>query len=198
MAQMIVDQLTEQTSLALLEAALAEEDPAFDAEPETLARHELLQRGLRGHAGLVRIEAALNVPVIGLGASAAAYYPAVGERLGTRMILPEHAAVANAIGAVVGRVTMRESGTVTSPAEGRFRVYLADGPLDFTDQTDALGTLEATLRDKAEAAARAAGVVDVQIDVQRDIRHAEVESRKVFIEALLTVEATGRPRVASA
>ena len=48
------------------------------------------------------------------------------------------------------------------------------------------------------AAARAAGVVDVQIDVQRDIRHAEVESRKVFIEALLTVEATGRPRVASA
>jgi hypothetical protein len=106
--------------------------------------------------------------------------------------------VANAIGAVVGRVTMRESGTVTSPAEGRFRVYLADGPQDFTDQTQALGTLEASLRDKAEAAARAAGVVDVQIDVQRDIRHAEVESRKVFIEALLTVEATGRPRVASA
>ncbi|WP_386172464.1 hydantoinase/oxoprolinase N-terminal domain-containing protein [Sulfitobacter sp. R86518] len=198
MAQIIVDQLTEQTALAMLEAALAEEEPAFDTDPETLARHELLQRGLRGHAGLVRIEAALNVPVIGLGASAAAYYPAVGERLGTQMILPEHAAVANAIGAVVGRVTMRESGTVTSPAEGRFRVYLADGPQDFTDQTQALSTLEATLRDKAEAAARAAGVVDVQIDVQRDIRHAEVESRKVFIEALLTVEATGRPRVASA
>lgn len=196
MAQMIVDQLTEQTSLALLEAALAEEDPAFDAEPETLARHELLQRGLRGHAGLVRIEAALNVPVIGLGASAAAYYPAVGERLGTQMILPEHAAVANAIGAVVGRVTMRESGTVTSPAEGRFRVHLTDGPQDFTDQTQALNTLENTLREKAETAARAAGVIDMQTETQREIRYAEVESRKVFIEAVLTVEATGRPRVA--
>jgi N-methylhydantoinase A/oxoprolinase/acetone carboxylase beta subunit len=58
MAQIIVDQLTEQTALAMLEAALAEEEPAFDTEPETLARHELLQRGLRGHAGLVRIERA--------------------------------------------------------------------------------------------------------------------------------------------
>ena len=196
MAQRVVDQLTQQTALALLETAFAEEEPEFPGSPEVLARHVLLQRGLKGHRGLLRIDAALNLPVIGLGASAPAYYPAVGVALGSEMILPEHAGVANAIGAVVGRVTMRESGTVTSPSEGKFRLHLASGPQDFGDQESALAALEAVLRDKAKADAQAAGAADIQVSAVRDIRTAGIESREVFIEAVITVEATGRPRVA--
>ena len=37
------------------------------------------------------------------------------------MVLSEHAGVANAIGAVVGRVTFRKSATITSPSEGLYR-----------------------------------------------------------------------------
>ena len=196
MAQIIIDRLTYQTALALLETAFAEEDPGFDLAPEVLATHVLLQRGLKGHRGLLRIDAALNLPVIGLGASAPAYYPAVGKALGARMILPEHAGVANAIGAVVGRVTMRESGTISSPSEGRYRVHLLTGPQDFTDEKSALDMLEKTLREKSVADAQAAGAADIQVSVIRDIQTAGVEGREVFIEAVLTVEATGRPRVA--
>ncbi len=196
MAQIIIDRLTYQTALALLETAFAEEDPGFDLAPEVLATHVLLQRGLKGHRGLLRIDAALNLPVIGLGASAPAYYPAVGKALGARMILPEHAGVANAIGAVVGRVTMRESGTISSPSEGRYRVHLLTGPQDFTDEKSALDMLEKTLREKSVADAQAAGAADIQVSVVRDIQTAGVEGREVFIEAVLTVEATGRPRVA--
>jgi N-methylhydantoinase A/oxoprolinase/acetone carboxylase beta subunit len=196
MARMIVDQVTAQTQTALLETAFAEEADPFDDTPERLARHELMQRGLSGQPGLVRVETGLNVPVIGLGASAATYYPAVGARLNTQMILPEHAGVANAIGAVVGRVTMRETGTVTSPSEGKYRVHLADGPVDFGDQTSALARLEEALQRAALAQATDAGAADIQIRVSRDIRTAGVEAREVFVEATVTVEATGRPRVA--
>ncbi|MGC1497719.1 MAG: hydantoinase/oxoprolinase family protein [Sulfitobacter sp.] len=195
-AEMVIDQLTHQTALALLETAFAEESPEFDLPPEVLARHVLMQRGMKNHRGLVKLETGLNVPVIGLGASAPSYYPAVGEVLGSEMILPEHAGVANAIGAVVGRVTMRQSGTVTSPSEGKFRVHLLSGPRDFGDQTTAMDMLETTLRDIAESDAREAGAADIQVSVTRDIRTAGVESREVFIEATITVEATGRPRVA--
>jgi N-methylhydantoinase A/oxoprolinase/acetone carboxylase beta subunit len=195
-AQMIIDQLTHQTALALLETAFAEEDPGFDVAPDILARHVLMQRGMSGHQGLVRLNTGLAVDVVGLGASAPSYYPAVGERLCTRMILPEHAGVANAIGAVVGRVTMRESGTVTSPSEGKYRVHLADGPKDFGDQDSALALLETVLRDAAQAQALEAGAQDIQITVSRDIRTAGVEAREVFVEATVTVEAAGRPRVA--
>ncbi|MEP5804891.1 MAG: hydantoinase/oxoprolinase family protein [Roseobacter sp.] len=196
MAHMIVDQLTRQTNLALLETVFAEEHPTFDATPAELARHVLLHRGLEGHRGLLRLDAGLNVPVIGLGASAATYYPAVGKALGAKMILPANAGVANAIGAVVGRVTMRRSGTVTSPAEGRYRVYLDAGPTDFGDQKTALDTLEEKLRSEVEADAISAGADDIQFDVSCDVTVAGVEAREVFVEAVVTVEAAGRPGVA--
>ncbi|MEP3673867.1 hydantoinase/oxoprolinase family protein [Sulfitobacter sp.] len=195
LARMIVDQLQHQTALALLEAAFAEEEDGFGEDPAVLARHVLMQRGLGGHAGLVRLDTGLGVPVIGLGASARTYYPAVGTRLGCEMILPEHAGVANAIGAVVGRVTMREAGTVTSPSEGRFRVHLSAGPEDFRDETAALARLEEVLRAAAVGAAQDAGAADIKIDVTRDVRTAGVEGREVFVEAEITVEASGRPRV---
>ncbi|KIN78735.1 hydantoinase/oxoprolinase N-terminal domain-containing protein [Sulfitobacter mediterraneus] len=195
-AEMIIDRLTHQTALALLETAFAEEIPEFDVPPDVLARHVLMQRGMSGHQGLVRLNTGLAVDVVGLGASAPSYYPAVGRRLGTRMILPEHAGVANAIGAVVGRVTMRQSGTVTSPSEGKYRVHLADGPSDFGDQDSALALLETVLRDAAQAQAVEAGAQDIQLTVTRDIRTAGVEAREVFVEATVTVEAAGRPRVA--
>ncbi|MEP1767340.1 MAG: hydantoinase/oxoprolinase family protein [Sulfitobacter sp.] len=195
MAGMIIAQLEEQTALALLETAFAEEGDGFGEDPATLARHVLMQRGLGGHHGLVRIETGLGVPVIGLGASAATYYPTVGKRLGCDMILPTHGGVANAIGAVVGRVTMREAGTVTAPSEGRFRVHLTEGPMDFSDLEAALARLEEVLRSRAMAAAQAAGAEDIQIAVTRDIRVAGVEGREIFVDAEMTVDAAGRPRV---
>ncbi|MES0864750.1 hydantoinase/oxoprolinase family protein [Ruegeria sp. SCPT10] len=197
LAQMIIDQLTEQTSLTLLETAFAEEANDFDLPAKDLARHVLTQRGLAQHRGLLALDAALNVEVVGLGASAPSYYPAVGDRLRCQMVLPEHAGVANAIGAVVGRLTLRRSGTVTSPSEGRYRVHLEDGPRDFGASDEALALLERVLRTETEGAVRDAGADDIRVVVDRDIRTARIEERDVFVEAMLTVEATGRPRVAA-
>nr|WP_321254853.1 hydantoinase/oxoprolinase family protein [uncultured Ruegeria sp.] len=197
LAGMIVDQLTEQTSLTLLETAFAEEGHDFGVPPQDLARHVLTRRGLAGHRGLLSLDTALNVDVVGLGASAPSYYPAVGERLRCRMILPEHTGVANAIGAVVGRLTLRRSGTVTSPAEGRYRVHLDSGPQDFAASDQALALLEAVLKEKAESAVREAGAEDIRVIVDRDIKTARIEAQDVFVEALVTVEASGRPRVAT-
>lgn len=193
MAQMIIDQVTQQTEVTLLQAALAE-----DGLNEDLATHVLMQKGLGAHRGALKIKAGLNVPVVALGASAGSYYPAVGERLGCDLILPTDAGVANAIGAVVGRVTMRQSGTITAPSEGRFRVHLESGPEDFAEESLALLRLENVLRDAATAAALAAGSDDIEVVVDRDIRTAQTEEREVFVEATVTVEVSGRPRVAIA
>ncbi|MDZ7710240.1 MAG: hydantoinase/oxoprolinase family protein [Roseovarius sp.] len=196
LAGMIVARLEHQTALALLEVGFAEEEEAFGLPPEVLAGHVLMQRGLGPHRGLVRIESGLNVPVVGLGASAASYYGAVGLRLGCEMILPEHGGVANAIGAVVGRVVIRRAGTVTAPAEGRYRAHLESGPVDFPDPEAAMAALEAALGAEARAAAEAAGAVDVQVTARREVKEAEAEGRRVFLEAGIVVEAGGRPRVA--
>ena len=196
LAQAIVDQLTAQTVACLLEAAFGE-DAAFAAEsPEGLARHPLLKAGLDRHRGVMELTARLGVPVIGLGASAPSYYGAVGERLGCKMILPDHAGVANAIGAVVGQISQRATGVVTSPGEGQFVAHFATGFTKFTDRDAALAAMEAALIAEAITRARTAGAEDVRIMTTRDIRQATVEGRTMFIEATLTATASGRPRVA--
>jgi N-methylhydantoinase A/oxoprolinase/acetone carboxylase beta subunit len=196
MARVIVDQLTRQTELALLETACDGEETPFGLPPAQLAQHVLMQRGLDGHRGLLALNAGLNVPVIGLGASASTYYPAVGARLGCEMILSRHAGVANAIGAVVGRVTLRKTGVVTSPSEGCFRVHFETGPQDLADAETAMAVLEDHLRGAVTEAALTAGAGDIQITSQRDIRRAQSQAREVFLEATILVEASGRPRIA--
>ena len=196
LAQGIVDQLTAQTVDCLLEAAFGE-DAAFAGENvDGLARHVLVKAGLSGHKGVVDLTMRLGVPVIGLGASAPSYYGAVGERLGCKMILPDYAGVANAIGAVVGQVSQRATGLVTSPTEGRFVAHFTSGLVKYTDRDAALVAMEAALIAEATTRARAAGAEDLRIATTRDIREATVEGRAMFIEATLTATASGRPRVA--
>ena len=195
LAQAVIDQLTTQTVECLLEAAF-DEDGGFDEQAEGLARHPLTTAGLNRHRGVVEVTLRLGVPVIGLGASAPSYYGAVGERLGCEMILPEHAGVANAIGAVVGQVSQRAQGLVSSPGEGRFTAHLPDGLQTFTSRDSALEALETALVAEATARAQAAGAADLRVTATRDIREAQVEGNPMFIEATVTVTASGRPRVA--
>ncbi len=196
MARAVVAQLTDQTVDCLLEAAFAGDGRDWGMAPGELARHPLTQAGLDGHQGVVRVGLGLGVPVIGLGASAGTYYGAVGTRLGARMILPGHADVANAIGAVVGQVAMVATGTVTSGGPGVFVAHLAAGPRRFDARDAALAALEAALAEDARARARAAGVEEIRLSVAREIDEVAVENQPMFIEARLRVTAQGRPRIA--
>lgn len=196
MAQIVIDQLTHQTALAILETAFAEDAYNFELSPQELANHIMTTRGLARHRGLLRIDLAIDVPVVGLGASAPSYYPAVGEKLGCPMVLSEHAGVANAIGAVVGRVTFRKSATITSPSEGLYRVHFGEKPHDFAQSEDALAFIKDALYQAALSDAKDAGAEQIEVSVEQDIKLADIENRKVFVEATVTATAKGRPRVA--
>lgn len=196
LAAMIIAQLRAQTVDALLETAFGEDGESFGTDPERFATHILTRRGLDHHSGLVRLTASLGVPVVGLGASAATYYPPVGIRLGCDMLLPEHGGVANAIGAVVGRITMRRTATVTAPAEGRYRAHLDTGPEDFPTPEEAMRHVEEVLSAITTAEARQAGSADIDLRLGRDIRTAHTEGREIFVEATITAEASGRAPVA--
>lgn len=192
LAQMIVDQLTAQTVDCLLDAAFAEDDRDWDADPNALTKHPLTKAGLDQHRGVIETTLKLGVPIIGLGASASTYYGAVGDRLNTRMILPEHAGVANAIGAVVGQVSVHETGSVTSGGLGNF-VTLGD---TFAAKDAALTALETHLSKTAKMKAKEAGVEEIRMTTHRDINEVTIEGQSMFIEATIKVTAQGRPRIA--
>ena len=197
LALAIIDQLQSQTVDCLLEAAFFEDRRDWgNNSPETLARHPVMLAALDGHKDVVQISATLGVPVIGVGASAPSYYGAVGERLGVRMVLPEHAGVANAIGAVVGQIAMHAEGSVTSPGPGRFVVHLPTGPETFSDRGTALAALQAALTEEALQKAGRAGIEEIRLTSEQNLSEVEIEGQTIFIEARLKVTAHGRPRIA--
>ena len=196
LAQMIIDQVTAQTVDCLLDAAFAEDGRGWEAAPGDLTQHALTRAGLDQHSDVIQTSLKLGVPVIGLGASAASYYGTVGDRLRTKMILPSHGGVANAIGAVVGQVAMRASGTVDSTGAGIFTVLLEQGPQVFQDENAAIAALESHLTQIATEKARAAAVDDILVTVDKQIDTATIEGQQMFISATLDVTAQGRPRIA--
>ena len=195
MAERIVCQLTEQTSSSILEMAFSEEKVDFGDKPDVLAKHPLTQLGLVGYSDLIKVNVGISKKIIGLGASALTYYPAVGAELNCEVILPEYAGVANAIGAVVGKIVMRESGVISSPSEGKYLVHLDGKPVNFTSEAKALKVLEEKLTEKSIQKAKEAGAENVSVNIDREIKTANIENRAVFVEANVLVEASGRPRI---
>jgi N-methylhydantoinase A/oxoprolinase/acetone carboxylase beta subunit len=195
MAQRIVFQLTEQTSCSILEMAFSEEKIDFGNMPGVLAQHPLTRIGLEGHRDLIKIDVGINKKVIGLGASAPTYYPAVGDKLNCEVILPEYAGVANAIGAVVGKIVMRETGVISSPSEGKYLAHLDGKPINFNNEAEALQVLEEKLTEKSIKKAKEAGAENVTVNIDSEVKTANIENRTVFVEANILVEASGRPRI---
>ncbi len=195
MAERIVCQLTDQTSSSILEMAFSEEKVDFGDKPDVLAKHPLIQFGLAGYSDLIKVNVGISKKIIGLGASAPTYYPAVGAELNCEVILPEYAGVANAIGAVVGKIIMRESGVISSPSEGKYLVHLDGKPVNFISEAKALKVLEEKLTEKSIQKAKEAGAENVSVNIDREIKTANIENRSVFVEASVLVEASGRPRI---
>ncbi len=190
-ARAVVERLVRRSADLVLEAALVE-----DGLPEGLAASPLAAAALEGRRGLVAPALPLTVPLVGLGASAATYYPAVAAKLGADARIPAHAEVANAVGAVVGGVRIRRRGSVTVPADGVYRAHLPDGPRDFPSAEAAEAALLAALSAAAEAEARAAGAEAPEPHHRIARKVVTIEGRETYVEAEIAVTATGRPRLA--
>ncbi len=193
LAQRVFDTVVHRSADTLLDAAFA----ADGRSAPDLSGHELVQSALRGAAegAMVDIRLALRTPIVALGASASTYYPAVAERLGAPLDVPGDADVANALGAVVGQVRVTASATINRLEDGPFRVHLPDRTLDFVTLEDAAESAEIVLRDLATAQATEAGAATVETALDRADNVVELDGESFFVEASLTVTATGRPRL---
>ena len=140
----------------------------------------------------------LDRPVIGLGAPAPAYYPAVSARLGTRAVVPEHAGVANAVGAVVGGIRVQATGTIATPDDGLYRVFAGASPRDFPDLETATAHARSVLEAQARKGAVDAGAGEVDMSVEQRDDVVVVEGRETLVERTVTAVASGRPRFAAA
>ena len=191
-AQWVVDTLQRTSAETLLEAALSRD--GFEAT--SLSAHPLVASSLDARHGVVDIAVRLTVPVIGLGASASLYYPKVADLLRTDAFIPADADVANAIGAVVGRVRVHADVYVSQPERGRFRVHHPESTSDVFEQCQAITLAHEIARREAMQHALDAGADGAEIVVTEHLNIAHIEGEEFLVDGTVTASASGRPRVA--
>ncbi len=131
----------------------------------------------------------LKLPLVGIGAPARVFLPAVAEMLGAQIIFPEHYQVANAVGTVVGSIFIRHEADIAPHAEGGkvtgYVAHAANRRQRFAGRSEAIEFARQALCEQAEAEARAAGAVDPALEV--DV----IEGVEGF--ARVVVSAVGKP-----
>jgi N-methylhydantoinase A/oxoprolinase/acetone carboxylase beta subunit len=200
-ADMVLKCLTVQSALALMDSAFAYDGLGENvASKNTILEKLIIDTTSSHHDGIhnssiVSTSMKLEFPIIALGASAACHYPPVAAAIGAKLIVPEDADVAGAVGAAAGRIRQRAVITVTQPSENIFRVHLLDGPKDFSAMDTALDFAEDIARAEAQAKAEAAGGRGIVVEAERQVNTAGLKPDKdIFVEATITGIATATAR----
>jgi N-methylhydantoinase A/oxoprolinase/acetone carboxylase beta subunit len=197
----IVEGVSRRATSALVSKVLSDEShqPNWEGEPTAAL---LLDHLLGDHqAGDLAFRATLRRPVVAIGAPVAAYMPRVAETLQTELVIPPHAQVANAVGAVAGGVVQRRRVLITPLGDGEtFRVHLPDGIMDFRGLEEAVAYARQEMVSWVTSLAHHAGASHVEVQVDRHDRDVPVKSGwgdRLYLGTELVFTAAGRPSPAA-
>ncbi len=201
----VIDGVGDRVSKALVTKVLGDEGmlPDWEREPSAEA---LLERALGDKPDSdLSCEMRLRQPLVAIGAPVEAYMPRVADQLGTELIIPRHAEVANAVGAVTGSVVQQIRVTI-QPLDGdTFRLHLPDGIRDFSTLAESVRYAEETMTERVEVMAREAGGStgdiaqapgQVEVRTEREDKTAPVRGDRIYLGTEMTFTAVGRPGLA--
>ena len=158
---------------------------------------ELLERMLSGGNADMKLTMKLETPLVGLGAPAGLFLETVASALGTDLVIPEHADVANAVGAVTSSVHVEKRGSIVPDSRGTFLLEGVEGDLRFGSFDEAETYLRVYLDREVKALAEAAGTMnrDVVMEVG-DRVGTTADGAEVFLGRALVASVTGEPAIA--
>jgi N-methylhydantoinase A/oxoprolinase/acetone carboxylase beta subunit len=197
----VVEGVSNRATQALVSKILSDEAHLPDWEHEPTAAL-LLERAMSDRRDSdLAFALTLRLPLVAIGAPVEAYMPRVADTLRTRLIIPPHAEVANAVGAVAGSVVQRQR-VIIEPveAEDTLRLHLPQGLRDFHDLEQAVAWAQQQMIPWLEAQARQAGAAQVKVEMTR--QDARVAARAgwgdhIYIGTELIFTAVGRPSPAA-
>ncbi len=136
-----------------------------------------------------------SLPLIGIGASTHLFLPDVAEALGTDYVIPDHAAVANALGAAVSNISAVVSAEVR-PEEGGFWIHTPRQRLFEEDQEEAFHMAERFVMEEARQEAIRRGVRgEITVSCSRQpitaMIGAEAHWKEVCLATIVSATATG-------
>ena len=194
----VVRNVSVKLAAAVITKAIQDEGVTAHWEKEPTAR-VFLDRALDDdREKQIGCKITLHQPIVALGAPVEAYMPAAAQKLNTKLLIPEHAEVANAIGAVSGGVIQRHKLYIRPLDSGlTFRLHLPEGSKDFIDLELAVDHAKDYMLPRAKELAQQAGAYQVEIKMDRRDNRAKVRGyHEVYLGTELIFTAVGRPSIA--
>ncbi|MGQ9503263.1 MAG: hydantoinase/oxoprolinase family protein, partial [Anaerolineae bacterium] len=194
----VLRQLTLQAGRAVV-GVVAAEECGVNLETCLPARRLFVDHALsarNGCSSALEVSLMLHHTLVAIGAPVSTYYPPVAERLHTRLCIPPHAPIANAVGAVVGGITQVVRVQIRPLDDETFRVHLPDGIQDFATLEEAVSCATEAAVSLAEKRACAAGAIHVYVQTQRHDEVVNVRGMELFLGSEVIATASGRPRLA--
>jgi len=197
--QQVVAGVSKRVARELVSKALGDEAalPDWEREPSAAA---LLARALGDVPGSdLACQLRLFRPVVAVGAPVEAYLPSTASQLNTELVIPPHAGVANAAGAVVGGVVQQLRVSLRPlSGDGRLRLHLSDGVHDFATVEEGVAYAQQVVPARLGALAQQAGADQVEVQMERIDQHVPVGAgwgEELYLGTKLTFTAVGRPRL---
>ena len=200
LCEQVVQSVSKRVVKEIVSKILEDEGRLPEWEKESTAT-ALIDRALDdAHGGDLGCQLELRRPLVALGAPVEAYMPRAAEKLHTKLLIPPHAEVANAVGAVAGSV-IQYVRVLISPLDrvGQFRLHLPDGVHDFGDLEEAVFYAQQVMSPFVEDLGRQAGAGQVEVKMIRKDRRVKLNlgcADEIYLDTELVFTAVGRPSAA--
>ena len=185
--------ISERLVFELVKRQLPLEYTGEDLE-DSITGKALFDALLKGGNPHMDISARLFDPVIGLGAAASLFLTEPARRLSASLVIPEHAAVANAVGAITSLVRVSRRGRISPSPDGLYLLSGVAGSHQYKHFDEAHDALVNILKKEVLLLAREAGTDEERVSVEIDDNiGTTADGTKIFIERSVTTDITGVP-----
>lgn len=142
----------------------------------------------------IRLSADFLHPIIGLGAPVKFFLESYPEKLKAEIRIPEHADVANAVGAVTSFITVSKRIFIVPSEDGAFSILGVQDNPEFEDFDDADAYAMGILKEIIQGMARRAGTSETRVEIFKDDTISTTsKGDSVFLERVVTAKITGPP-----
>lgn len=191
----ILRQVIHHMAVELLKMQLADDVDPDDLEhsPTTMVMvNNLLNGGGEGYDVSVK----LHRPIVGIGAPVHFFLPQAALLLGTESVVPPHADVANAIGAITSCVFVHQRIEICPNDAEMFAILGLEGTPVYADLEEATRHATEELRRNVLRLASIAGTDSTTVEIIQNDRSAPITNgSKLFIGRRIEARVTGRPRI---
>ncbi len=154
----------------------------------------LLHTVFRPKGEKLRAELHYDRPVIAIGAPVEPFFTRVGGYLGAEVVIPEHADVANAIGAIASEVVVRERAVVRPGEIANYVVHTRDDRAEYEDLRSAVESAKQRTAVIARERALRAGTQASEVKHLVNERRAfTAEGDEMLVEVVIEATVSGKP-----